>query len=56
MYYCYKVCHGHLCHFVTDDTINVSLAHYGEWGENEIYLLSRYRHRQRSTDSNDNAR
>lgn len=38
---CYQVRHGYLYHFDKDNTIGASLAHYGEWAEAEIYLLSK---------------
>ena len=32
--------HGVLCHYTGDEVIGASLAHYGEWAEEELYLLS----------------
>jgi FkbM family methyltransferase len=32
--------HGVLCHYTRDEVIGASLAHYGEWAEEELYLLS----------------
>ena len=32
--------HGVLCHYPGDELIGESLAHYGEWAEEELYLLS----------------
>jgi FkbM family methyltransferase len=38
----YKCKHGQIAHYTSDDTIGRSLAKYGEWAEEEIYLISRY--------------
>ena len=32
--------HGMLCHYSGDELIGASLAYYGEWAEEELYLLS----------------
>ena len=32
--------HGVLCHYTGDEVIGASLSHYGEWAEEELYLLS----------------
>lgn len=37
---CYTARHGHLHHFATDHSIGRAIAKYGEWAENEIFLLS----------------
>jgi FkbM family methyltransferase len=34
--------HGVLCHYTDDEGIGASLAHYGEWAEEELYLLSSF--------------
>lgn len=34
--------HGVLCHYTGDEVIGASLAHYGEWAEEELYLLSSF--------------
>ena len=34
--------HGVLCHYTHDGPIGASLAHYGEWAEEELYLLSSF--------------
>jgi FkbM family methyltransferase len=34
--------HGMLCHYTDDEVIGASLAHYGEWAEEELYLLSSF--------------
>ncbi len=34
--------HGVLCHYTHDGPIGVSLAKYGEWAEEELYLLSSF--------------
>lgn len=31
-----------LCHYVDDEVIGASLAYYGEWAEEELYLLSSF--------------
>jgi hypothetical protein len=31
-----------LCHYTDDEGIGASLAHYGEWAEEELYLLSSF--------------
>lgn len=34
--------HGLLCHYATDQVIGASLRIYGEWAEEELYLLSTF--------------
>ena len=34
--------HGMLCHYTGDEMIGVCLARYGEWAEEELYLLSSF--------------
>lgn len=36
----YLTRHGTLCHYVADQVIGASLRIYGEWAEEELYLLS----------------
>jgi len=38
----YSTRHGLICHYSSDEVIGESLKRYGEWAEQELYLLSTF--------------